>query len=68
MPSLPLFLCGYQLQFLIFSIWGLYWQGKQLKGARKVKKRTPSKKAIKIAGQTENKTVRINTWWKDELT
>ncbi|XP_011026774.1 PREDICTED: uncharacterized protein LOC105127248 isoform X2 [Populus euphratica] len=44
-----------KLQFLIFSILGLYWQGKQLKGARKVKKRTPSKKAIKIAGQTQNK-------------
>lgn len=33
-----------------------YLKGKQLKGAIKVKKRTPSKKAIKIAGQTENKT------------
>ncbi|KAF9689159.1 hypothetical protein SADUNF_Sadunf01G0062600 [Salix dunnii] len=33
-----------------------YLKGKQLKGARKVKKSTPAKKAIKIAGQTENKT------------
>ncbi|CAK7335849.1 unnamed protein product [Dovyalis caffra] len=33
-----------------------YLEGKQLKGARKVKKSTPAKKAIKISGQTENKT------------